>query len=320
MAQKDKFRTPAMERAAGLSVLWTAFEVEEGGQADKAAALGYIKAIFENVPFSWPNIMSGVYLDIDKEIQRKLKVGSPVKGIAATSPASPIRGSQNGDGNGERAAEADLEDSDEALHSDAATPVETPKPKKHHRTLAGKGGKAVIANVRMLDPQNWRPFNAGSAASYLGVSFDVLNERQTKARETDLGKSGRELSAEVRKAIVTKSTDPATRKRKRDQKPIETAPPSIFGKLLEDEKGIYLITPVPTKVTAGANKIPFTPRIEVPAIVANCTTIVDVVPTDYQPSRALQPPPQKLQEAQKAGELNVYFVPWATESDTLSVE
>ena len=167
------------------------------------------------------------------------------------------------------------------------------------------------------------PLILGQRLPSLGVSVDVLNERQTKAGETDLGKSGRELSAEVQEGHRNqKHGSHNPQKKKREQKPIEdeAAPPSIFGKLLEDEKGIYLVTPVPTKVTAGANKITFTPRFEVPAIVANCPTIVDVVPTDYQPSRALQPPPQKLLEAQNAGELNVHFAPWATESDTLSVE
>ena len=62
IAPKEAFRTPAIERAAGIAVLSTVCDATDGAQADKSVVLGYIKEIFEEVPFSWPN-MTGFYRD-----------------------------------------------------------------------------------------------------------------------------------------------------------------------------------------------------------------------------------------------------------------
>ena len=90
MAAKDKFRTPAMERAAGLDVLRTACNIGAKGQADKAAAHGYVQAIFGNVPVAWPNIMSGLYQAIDQELGHKGKGESVPQKETPGSPATTV--------------------------------------------------------------------------------------------------------------------------------------------------------------------------------------------------------------------------------------
>ena len=73
MAEKQLFRTPAMERAAALGILFSAADVVEGVQADKTVVLGYVSEIFASVPFSWANIMTGFHEAIDAHIKKKRK-------------------------------------------------------------------------------------------------------------------------------------------------------------------------------------------------------------------------------------------------------
>ena len=112
-----------------------------------------------------------------------------------------------------------------------------------------------------MEPPQWRPFVSGSAASYLGVSPEVLNERQAKAKGEDLVEQGKQLSAAVRTKIITKDPESVSQKRKREteQKPKGKSGCSVFGKLVEDDKGLYLVTPVPTKVTVGASTMALIP-------------------------------------------------------------
>ena len=79
MPEKGVFRTAAMERATGLSVLQTACDVTEGEQADKTVALGYIAAIFEDAPFSWADIMTGFHATIEQKTSQE-PTPSPSKG------------------------------------------------------------------------------------------------------------------------------------------------------------------------------------------------------------------------------------------------
>ena len=316
MAEKQLFRTPAMERAAALGILFSAADVVEGVQA---VVLGYVSEIFASVPFSWANIMTGFHEAIDAHIKKNEKTPA--------MPESPEKDSGN-PGSPPSQSDEDVGDSDEGAPA-LSGPVTPRAPKKHHRTLAGKRGKAVVQNLRWRDPCDWTAFIEGPVTKYLGVSVEVLRERQEKAKEKDLGVVGQEKAAQVRDKLTAKAGSPvatAGGKRKRTEEKVKgdsdvKPPPAILGHLFQDEKGLFLVTPVPTKVTAGATQVTFTHRVEEPGCIEHCTDLIRFQnPVVYNPKRALKPAPEKVKVAKNPGESNVYFVPWATESDAMSVE
>ena len=151
----------------------------------------------------------------------------------------------------------------------------------------------------------------------------MLNERQAKAKGENLAAQGKQLSAAVRTKIITRDPDCVAQKRKREveQKPKEKSCCSVFGKLVEDGKGLYLVTPVATKATVGASAKTFNPRLEEPECTRECTTVLaldqEVV---YRPERPGKPQPVKIKAATEVGASNVYFIPWATEADSVSCE
>jgi len=315
MADNQKFKNPAMERAAGIAVLLTACKVVEGGQADKATAHGYVGQIFKDLPFSWPNIMSGFYQEVEKQLpcpKDANKKDSPVTAEPA-SPTSPRDGDKGGTA--------------PALPSASADPS-TPRTKKHHRALSGKEHKGVIANVQWLEPCDWLAFTAGRAQAYMGVPVEVLNERQENAKNENLLEKGKELSAAFRTLITTKIADhdPTNKKRKRkeDQDVIsvtEGQRDPLFGRVVEGETGIYLVSPLTTLVSASITHLCFTPRYQEPECIKELKAF-DMVEktTKYKAVKPLKPEPQKLSAAERPGEFNVYFVPWATDVDAKTVE
>ena len=94
---------------------------------------------------------------------------------------------------------------------------------------------ALISNVKWLEPSQWRPFTPGSAANYLGVSAETLNERQGKAKGADLHQKGKEVFAQVREKMTTKTPESGGAKRKRGEqlaaqtKPARDPPKGHFG-------------------------------------------------------------------------------------------
>ena len=108
MAANPAFKTPAMERAAGISALKTVCDMAEGQQADKCVTLGYVGAIFGDCPFSWANIVTGFYAFLDKE--------------RSTSPASPVTSEGHNASPGEQEVAPALEtDSAHNLRSNSNT-------------------------------------------------------------------------------------------------------------------------------------------------------------------------------------------------------
>lgn len=308
MAAIDQFRSPASERAAAVAVLLSACEIVDAHQADKPTAFGYVAAIFENTPFSWPNIMTGFYAEIDRQLCLKTKVESPTKSEPRDSSSQAA------------ASDGEKGDSEEPAPQNAS-PTKPTQSKKHHRGLSGKQHKSVIENVKWLAPAEWHSFTPGAAATYLGINVDTLNERQNKAKSVDLGLKGRDLSAAIR-STITKKALPAPKRKRQDEvsSPDGRANP-LFGKVFEDAKGIYLVTPLTTSVAASTTALTFKPKFEEPESVVHLKGFVEAEKvTKYQPSKAMQPPPQKVTCAKQPGDLNVYFVPWATDSDAMTVE
>ena len=316
MADKEKFKNPAMERAAGIAVLLTACKVVEGGQADKTAAHGYVGQIFKDVPFSWPNIMAGFYAEVDKQLSCAKKDAGKTDSPVTAEPASPTPsdGAKGG--------------CEPAVPSTPGTDQSSPRTKKHHRVLSGKEHKGVIANVQWLEPSDWLPFTAGPAQAYMGVAVEVLIERQENAKSVDLLEKGKELSAAFRTLITTKIADnePHNKKRKRkEDQPVTSVPEMpkdpLFGRVVEGETGIYLVSPLTTLVSATITHLCFTPRYQEPHCIKELKAF-DMVEktTKYKAAKALKPEPQKLSAAERPGELNVYFVPWATDVDAKTVE
>ena len=126
----------------------------ERGCAGGQAQLGYVSYMFGDVIFSWSNVMTEFHRYIDKVTKKPAAPESPQPQSPSSGISQPPQANEGDGGEG---------GSEEPLQTEGV--VNSTVKKKHHRTLAGKGGKRVISNVKMLPTDEWKPFLAGVAAN-----------------------------------------------------------------------------------------------------------------------------------------------------------
>ena len=147
---------------------------------------------------------------------------------------------------------------------------------------------------------------------YLNVSVEELNKRQDQAKGLDLAEKGQTLSIEVRKKMATSDAPKGDKKKRKTNPPAQGLVKGMLGKIMEDETGVYVVTPVATEVSVSATCIKLTPEFHTPDCVKDARITVDLSEfTQYEPSRLLNPGPTKVHVATNPGQSNVYFVPWA---------
>ena len=284
-SMKAPYRTAAMEGAAGVSAMKTVLKLEPGYQVPKPSVHAYLHHVWGDVPLSWANVCQAWYRTVDTSHSKSPEKADEKADEKSSSPATPVR--------------------------------------KHQRAQVGKYHVAVFDGVKMLSPEHWKPFDDNVVANYLGIAVGDVNERQTVCKGLDLVAMGVERSAEQRKKIAaTPSDHPEGKKRKRSpDEPVKNeSKPFGVGTIVTDDTGVFLLTPMKTKVTARSNLLSFTQVVPLPEQYQKLEVLVNPPETfDFVPPKPVKPRPEKLKSAETADDWNVYFVPFEVAEECNSV-